>query len=65
MKGEHGEPVSEGGVTYVHNTPGGVALGAEFPWEDNRMHGIDERISVETFKYNLNMYANAIARICR
>ena len=65
VKGEHGEPVSEGGVTYVHNTPGGVAFGAEFPWEDNRMHGIDERISVETFKYNLNMYANAIARICR
>jgi succinyl-diaminopimelate desuccinylase len=29
------------------------------------MHGIDEHISLETFRYNLNMYANAIARLCR
>ena len=65
VKGEKGEPVAEGGITYVHNTPGGVAFGAEFPWEDNHMHGIDERVSVETYQYNLNMYANAIARLCR
>ncbi|SDA16850.1 succinyl-diaminopimelate desuccinylase [Ruminococcus sp. YE71] len=65
VKGEKGEPVAEGGVTYVHNTPGGVAFGAEFPWENNNMHGIDEHITLETFRYNLNMYANAIARICR
>ena len=65
VKGERGEPVAEGGITYVHNTEGGVAFGAEFPWEDNHMHGIDERVSVETYKYNLNMYANAIARLCR
>ena len=64
VKGEKGEPIAEGGVTYVHNTPGGVAFGAEFPWENNNMHGADEHISVETFKYNLNMYANAIARLC-
>jgi succinyl-diaminopimelate desuccinylase len=65
VKGEKGEPISEGGITYVHNTEGGVAFGAEFPWENNNMHGADEHISIETFKYNLNMYANAIARICR
>lgn len=64
VKGERGEPIAEGGITYVHNTEGGVAFGAEFPWEDNHMHGTDERISIETFKYNLSMYANAIARIC-
>ena len=65
VKGERGEPVAEGGITYVHNTEGGVAFGAEFPWENNNMHGIDEHISLETFRYNLNMYANAIARLCR
>ncbi|MBR1724796.1 MAG: M20/M25/M40 family metallo-hydrolase, partial [Ruminococcus sp.] len=64
VKGEPGEPIAEGGITYVHNTPGGVAFGAEFPWENNNMHGVDEHISIETFKLNLNMYANAIARIC-
>ncbi len=65
VKGEPGEAIAEGGITYVHNTPGGVAFGAEFPWENNNMHGIDEHISIETFKLNLNMYANAIARICK
>jgi succinyl-diaminopimelate desuccinylase len=65
VKDERGEPIAEGGITYVHNTAGGVAFGAEFPWENNNMHGDNEHVSVETFKYNLNMYANAIARICR
>lgn len=64
VKGEEGECLAEGGITYVHNTEGGVAFGAEFPDEQNNMHGADEHISIETLKYNLNMYANAIIRIC-
>ncbi len=65
VKGEKGEPIAEGGVTYVHNTEGGVAFGAEFPWENNNMHAADEHISVDTLKMNLNMYANALARLCK
>lgn len=64
VKGEKGYCISEGGVTYVHNTEGAVAFGAEFPDEQNNMHGDDEHITLETFRYNLNMYANAIAEIC-
>ncbi|MBR1863759.1 MAG: Sapep family Mn(2+)-dependent dipeptidase [Ruminococcus sp.] len=64
VKGEKGSCIAEGGITYVHNTPGAVAFGAEFPWENNNMHGDDEHITMETFKYNLNMYANAIAALC-
>lgn len=64
VKGEKGYCIAEGGVTYVHDTEGAVAFGAEFPWEDNNMHGNDEHISMETFRYNLNMYANAIAELC-
>ncbi len=64
VKGEEGECLAEGGITYVHNTDGGVAFGAEFPNEKNNMHGADEHISIETMKYNLNMYANAIIKIC-
>lgn len=60
VKGEKGYCIAEGGITYVHNTKGGVAFGAEFPDENNNMHGADEHISMETFKLNLNMYANAI-----
>ena len=51
-------------MTYVHDTEGAVAFGAEFPWEENNMHGDDEHISLETFRMNLNMYANAIAELC-
>jgi succinyl-diaminopimelate desuccinylase len=63
VKGEEGYCIAEGGITYVHNTPGAVAFGAEFPEEENNMHGDDEHISMETFRYNLNMYANAIAEM--
>ena len=64
VKGKKGKCIAEGGITYVHNTKGGVAFGAEFPEENNNMHGADEHISMETFKINLNMYANAIAELC-
>ena len=63
VKGEKGYCIAEGGITYVHNTPGAVAFGAEFPDENNNMHGDDEHISMQTFKYNLNMYANAICEL--
>lgn len=65
VSGKKGECISEGGVTYVHNTPGAVAFGAEFPWENNNMHGADEHISLETFRTNLNMYANAIIELTK
>lgn len=63
VKGEKGYCIAEGGITYVHNTSGAVAFGAEFPEEENNMHGADEHISEETFKLNLNMYANAICEL--
>ena len=65
VKGEKGSCIAEGGITYVHNIEGGVAFGAEFPEENNNMHGVDEHISEETFRLNLNMYANAICEICK
>lgn len=64
VKGEKGYCLAEGGVTYVHNTEGGVAFGAEFPNENNNMHGADEHITLETFKINFLMYINAIIEIC-
>lgn len=62
--GEKGYCIAEGGITYVHNTEGGVAFGAEFPDEQNNMHGADEHITLKTFMINCNMYANAIVEIC-
>ncbi len=65
VTGEKGYCISEGGITYVHNTKGGVAFGAEFPDEDNHMHGPDEHITMETFKKNLMLYACAIIELAK
>ena len=53
-----------GGGTYVHNTSGGVAFGAVFPNQDNRMHGVDEFISVDNLLLNAKIFAHAIVEIC-
>ncbi len=63
VSGKKGYCIAEGGVTYVHNTEGGVAFGAEFPEESNNMHGADEHISLETFRQNFLMYTNAILEL--
>ncbi len=65
VTGEKGYCISEGGITYVHHTKGGVAFGAEFPDEDNHMHGPDEHITMETFKKNLMLYACAIIELTK
>ena len=65
VRGEKGCCIAEGGITYVHETDGGVAFGAEYPDENNNMHGADEHISIATFRDNFLMYANAIIEICK
>ncbi|MCD7800010.1 MAG: Sapep family Mn(2+)-dependent dipeptidase [Ruminococcus sp.] len=53
-----------GGGTYVHNIDGGVAFGAEFPNEDNGMHGDNESIRLDSLILNCKMFARAIIDIC-
>ncbi|MGN0696218.1 MAG: Sapep family Mn(2+)-dependent dipeptidase [Oscillospiraceae bacterium] len=64
ITGEKGECIAIGGGTYVHDTDNGVAFGAEFPGEDNHMHGADEFIKVSSLLLNAEIYANMIARLC-
>lgn len=64
ITGFKGECIAIGGGTYVHNINGGVAFGAEFPDEDNNMHGADEHIKTESFLLNAKIIANAIIEIC-
>lgn len=61
-----GEPRCEaiGGGTYVHNVEGGVAFGAEFPGEDNGMHGDDESIRLDSLTLNCKVFARAILDVC-
>ncbi len=54
-----------GGGTYVHDIENGVAFGAEFPGEENNMHGNDESVSLENLLLNTKIIANAIYEICR
>lgn len=53
-----------GGGTYVHHNDSGVAFGAEFPGEDNNMHGADEFIKINSLIKNAEIFANAIMEIC-
>ncbi|MGN0691142.1 MAG: Sapep family Mn(2+)-dependent dipeptidase [Oscillospiraceae bacterium] len=64
VTGEKGECIAIGGGTYVHDTDNGVAFGAEFPGEDNHMHGADEFIKLSSLLLNAEIYANMIARLC-
>ena len=64
VTGEKGYCVSIGGGTYVHETETGVAFGAEFPGEENNMHGADEFISEESLLKNAKIFAAAIVRLC-
>ena len=64
MTGEKGECIAIGGGTYVHHTEGGVAFGAEFPGEDNHMHGADEFMTIDSLLLNAKMFALAIYKVC-
>ncbi len=64
VTGEKGECIAIGGGTYVHHTEGGVAFGAEFPGEDNHMHGADEFMTIDSLLLNAKMFALAIYEVC-
>lgn len=65
VTGKKGRCLAIGGGTYVHETEGGVAFGAEFIGDDNRIHGSNERASVDQFIMNAKMFAEAIVNLCR
>ncbi|MBQ5316337.1 MAG: Sapep family Mn(2+)-dependent dipeptidase [Oscillospiraceae bacterium] len=62
--GEKGECLAIGGGTYVHDTEGGVAFGAEWLGCDNHMHGADEFIGIDELKKDIMIYTEAILRLC-
>lgn len=64
VTGEKGRCIAIGGGTYVHETENGVAFGAEFPGEENNMHGADEFIDRESLIKNAKIFAAAICSLC-
>ncbi|MBP1546739.1 MAG: Sapep family Mn(2+)-dependent dipeptidase [Oscillospiraceae bacterium] len=62
--GKEGKCIAIGGGTYVHDTENGVAFGAE--WSDeNNMHGADEFIGINELEKDIEIYCEAILRLCR
>lgn len=62
--GIKGEPLSTGGGTYVHNLERGVAYGCASPDVDNRMHGDDEFMVIDTLVMSAKIFADAMIKIC-
>ena len=58
------QPIAIGGGTYVHNIPGGVAFGCEFPDFDPKMHSANEQARVEDLMTSAKIFALAIVRLC-
>lgn len=59
-----GEAITIGGGTYARVLPKGVAFGPVFPGEESRVHGDDERISLKDFAKTIEIYKEAIKRLC-
>lgn len=65
VTGDKGRCIAIGGGTYVHDIPGGVAFGAEFPGSDGLMHSPGEFITLNDLLRNAEIIAHAITEICR
>lgn len=64
VTGNKGECIAIGGGTYVHDTENGVAFGAEFPGEENNMHGADESVKLSSLLLTAEIYAVLMAEVC-
>lgn len=59
------KPIAIGGGTYVHDIPGGVAFGCDFPGFDPKMHSANEQASVDNLLKSAKIFALAIAELCK
>ena len=62
---ENPQPIAIGGGTYVHDIPGGVAFGCDFPGFDPKMHAADEQASIPNLLLSCKIFTQAIAELCR
>jgi len=62
--GQPGKCISMGGLTYVHDIPGGVAFGCAMPGDDNKVHGANEFIGKEQLITSAKMFTQAIIDMC-
>ena len=53
-----------GGLTYVHDIPGGVAFGCAMPGDDNKVHGVNEYIEKDNLIKYAKMFTQVILDMC-
>lgn len=63
--GLEGRCMAIGGGTYVHHLKNGVAFGCTFPGTENNMHGADESAVEEELITSGEIFALAIAELCK
>ena len=62
--GQEAKCLAIGGGTYVHDIPGGIAFGVEFPGRDYHIHGADEFTDLDELVQTARMYADVIKELC-
>lgn len=65
VMGEKGKCLAVGGGTYAHRLKNGVAFGCMKQGIDYHMHGADEYMIVDDMIKSAELFALAIAKICR
>ena len=61
---ENPQPIAIGGGTYVHDIPGGVAFGCDFPGFDPKMHAANEQASVDHLLLSAQIFTQVIFELC-
>ena len=63
--GDKGEALAIGGITYVHDVPGGVAFGCTMPGHDACIHGANEHITLDELFTSAKIFTKAIIDLCK
>lgn len=64
VMGTKSKPISIGGGTYARFLPVGVAFGPEFPDSPAPIHQADEFIDLKEFEKSIEIYYDALKRLC-
>lgn len=62
--GDDGAAFAIGGLTYVHDIPGGVAFGCTMPGHDANIHGANEHILLSELTDSVKIFTKAILELC-
>ena len=62
--GKKGECLAVGGLTYVHDIPGGVAFGCTMPGDECNIHAANECMSLSCLVLSAKMFTRAIIELC-